>query len=191
MENNEKIVEKDKFVILDYEGRLEDGSVFDSSNREGGACPLTFQAGSGMVIPGFDKAVMGMKIGQEKEFEIEPEDAYGAHDPSLRQEIPKNAIKMDRDPEAGMVLMMQTPNGQQVPLPIVEVKGDVLVVDMNHPLAGKKLIFKIKVVDIKDESEMPKHECHCKSGSSCGEDCECGDDCNCEGDCKDECECEK
>jgi FKBP-type peptidyl-prolyl cis-trans isomerase 2 len=134
-------------VTLDYEGRFENGEVFDSSKHGDHSHPLTFVAGSGQVIPGFDKAVIGMDINQEKEFKILPEEAYGVIDERLLQEIPRNVLPPEQEPQVGMALMMRTPQGD-IPVMISEVKKDSIVLNMNHPLAGKTLIFKIKILKI-------------------------------------------
>ena len=135
-------------VKLDYEGKLEDGTVFDSSTHGDHSHPLEFEVGSGQVIKGFDDAVKGMKKGEEKEFEIEPEDAYGPVKKELKKEVPRDMLPKDQEPKPGMGLMMQAPSGQQIPARVAEVHDDKVVLDLNHPLAGKKLIFKIKIVDV-------------------------------------------
>lgn len=140
------IKDKDK-VTLDYEGRLETGEIFDTSKHEEHSHPLTFKVGEGQVIPGFEKAVIGMNVDEEKEFEIAPEDAYGMPDEKLFQEVPRNVLPSEPQPEVGMALMMQTPQGN-MPVMISEVKEDSVILNLNHPLAGKKLIFKIKVLKI-------------------------------------------
>lgn len=140
-------IETKNKVTLDYEGRFENGEIFDTSKHEEHSHPLTFVVGEGQVIPGFEKAVIGMNIDEEKEFEIAPEDAYGMPDKRLFQEIPKNVLPSEPQPEVGMTLMMQTPQGD-IPVMISEVKADSVVLDLNHPLAGKKLIFKIKVLKV-------------------------------------------
>jgi FKBP-type peptidyl-prolyl cis-trans isomerase 2 len=141
-------IKKGNKVVLEYEGKLDSGEVFDSTERAGK--PLEFAAGEGKVIKGFDDAVIGMEKGQEKEFKIKPEEAYGEVREDLMREVPRNAVQLDKEPKAGMTLVMATPEGQQIPLKIVEVKPDALVLDMNHPLAGQNLNFKIKIVDVKD-----------------------------------------
>jgi peptidylprolyl isomerase len=100
-----------------------------------------------MVIPGFDKAVLGMKVGEEKEFTIAPAEAYGEYNPELTKEIPKNVLPKEQEPKEGMTLMVGTPQGQ-FPVRISKVLADRVVIDLNHPLAGKVLIFKIKVLSI-------------------------------------------
>ncbi len=140
------IKDKDK-VTLDYEGRFENGEVFDTSKHGDHSHPLTFTIGEGNVIPGFEKAVIGMEVNEEKEFSIEPEDAYGMPDERLVQEIPKTALPSEPEAQVGMTLVMQTPQGD-IPVVISEVKADSVVLNLNHPLAGKKLIFKIKVLKV-------------------------------------------
>jgi len=130
-------------VSLEYEGRFEDGTVFDES-KEG--FPLEFVVGSGQVIAGFDAAVVDMDEGSEKEFEIEPKDGYGDINEELKKEIPKSSLPQDKEPEVGMTLVMNAPNGQKIPAKISEVTPENVIIDLNHPLAGKKLIFKIKIV---------------------------------------------
>lgn len=138
-------------VKVEYEGKLEDGQVFDSSEKHGGV-PLEFVVGSGMVIPGFDSGVLGMKDGEEKEIKIDFKDAYGEPKAELKREIPKTSLPQDQEPKAGMGLMVQTPQGQ-MPVRIDEVKDDVVVIDFNHPLAGKNLTFNVKVVGIESEKK--------------------------------------
>jgi FKBP-type peptidyl-prolyl cis-trans isomerase 2 len=134
-------------VTLDYEGRFENGEIFDTSKHEEHSHPLTFKVGEHQVIPGFEKAVLGMNLNDEKEFSILPEEAYGMPDEKLYQEIPRTALPQEPEPQIGMKLVMQTPQGN-IPVMISEVKTDSVVLNLNHPLAGKTLIFKIKVLKI-------------------------------------------
>jgi FKBP-type peptidyl-prolyl cis-trans isomerase 2 len=123
-----------------------DGKVVDSSK---GRQPLEFKTGSHQIIPGFEKAVMGMKAGEKKSFKVKPEDGYGAVNPKAFQEVPKKQLPADITPKAGMTLYATGKNGQKVPVKIKEVKKDAVVIDLNHPLAGKTLNFDIEVVAIK------------------------------------------
>jgi len=141
------MIEKGDLIKVEYEGRFEDGTVFDSSTHGDHSHPLEFPAGEGMVIPGFDNAVLGMKNGEEKEFEILPEEGYGEKREEFIREIPRSALPPEPQPEIGMGLMMHTPQGD-LPGTIIEVNTNSVVLDLNHPLAGKKLIFKIKIVEI-------------------------------------------
>ncbi|MCK9595955.1 peptidylprolyl isomerase [Candidatus Pacearchaeota archaeon] len=134
-------------VTLDYEGKFENGEVFDSSKHGDHSHPLTFVVGEHQVIPGFENAVIGMDVNQKKEFTIPPEEAYGMPDDSMFQEIPRTALPQEPEPEVGMTLVMQTPQGN-IPAMISEVKKDSVVLNLNHPLAGKTLIFEIQILEI-------------------------------------------
>lgn len=132
-------------VKIHYTGTLEDGSQFDSSQ---GRDPLEFQVGSGQVIPGFDKAVEGMAVGENKQVTIPPEEAYGDHNAQMVQDVPKSALPDDLEPEVGMALSARGQDGQEMRLTVTEVKDDAITVDGNHPLAGKPLNFDIELVSI-------------------------------------------
>ncbi len=144
-------VEEGNKVKVEYEGKFDDGSVFDSSKTHGK--PLEFIAGKGMVVPGFDKAVVGMDKDEEKEITIKPEDAYGPINAELSKEVPRSQLPKDQEPKVGMMLSVGLPNGQQVPATITKVSDDKITIDLNHPLAGKTLHFKIKVIEITEVSE--------------------------------------
>ncbi|MFH1432609.1 MAG: peptidylprolyl isomerase [archaeon] len=139
-------VKKGDKVKVDYEGTLDDGTVFDSSKQHNE--PLEFEVGGGQIIKGFDDAVVGMNKDEEKDIKLEPKDAYGDHNPQLLKEVPKEHLPKDQELKAGMMLAATTPNGEQIPAKITEVKDDAVLIDLNHPLAGKVLNFKIKVVEI-------------------------------------------
>jgi FKBP-type peptidyl-prolyl cis-trans isomerase 2 len=144
--DDQAAVKKGDVVSLHYTGTLEDGSVFDTSKKRNE--PLKFTAGSGQVIPGFDQAVVGMKKGEEKKFTLQPTDAYGERKPDMTQTVPRKHLPKDQEPKPGMMLVMGTPDGQQVPAKITEVTADNVVLDLNHPLAGKALTFDIEIVEI-------------------------------------------
>jgi len=130
-------------VKIEYTGTLEDGTIFDSSADHGN--PLEFEVGSGQVIKGFDDAILGMKEGEQKQFSIEPADAYGEHDPTLVQKVPREIFPQDAELVPGLLFEAGLPTGEKVPATITDVQGGIVSVDLNHPLAGKKLNFKIKV----------------------------------------------
>jgi peptidylprolyl isomerase len=130
-------------VRVHYTGRLDDGQVFDSS--EGGE-PFEFTVGAGQVIPGFDEGVRGMNVGETRRIEIESDDAYGPHREELVQTLPRESINLDVEPQVGMNLVMQTPDGNQIPLSVTEVTDTNVTFDANHPLAGQKLTFDIQLV---------------------------------------------
>lgn len=139
-------VKKGDKIKVEYEGKLEDGTVFDSSEKHGQ--PLEFEVGAGQLIKGFDSAVIGMEKGEEKEITLQPGEAYGEPNPQLKQKMPKDNLPKDKEVKVGMVLVAALPNGQQIPAKIVEIGENDITVDLNHPLAGKKLVFKIKVLEI-------------------------------------------
>ena len=132
-------------VKVDYTGTLEDGTVFDTSE---GKQPLEFTVGEGKIIKGFDNAVIGMEKGEEKEIKIETADAYGDPNSDMVKKIPRDKLPPEPEPKAGMMLAMKTPDGKQFPAKITEVSDKEITIDLNHPLAGKVLKFKIKVVEI-------------------------------------------
>ncbi len=139
-------VKKGSRVKVEYTGTFEDGTVFDSSEKHGS--PLEFEAGSGQIIKGLDCAMMGMKEGEEKDVRIEPGEAYGDRNPQLLKRLPKSVFPKDKTVEAGMFLALQAPDGSQLPVRVAEVTENEVVIDLNHPLAGKKLNFSVKVVEI-------------------------------------------
>lgn len=138
------VKEGDK-VKIDYTGKFDDGTVFDTSE---GKQPLEFEMGKGMVIPGFEKAIVGMEKGQEKDIKIEPKDAYGDPNPQMVQKILRDKLPQDQEPKEGMMLALGTPDGKQIPARITAVDDKEITIDLNHPLAGKTLTFKIKLIDI-------------------------------------------
>jgi len=142
-------VKKGNTIKVEYTGTLEDGTVFDSSETHGQ--PLEFEAGTGNVIKGFDEAVIGMEKDEEKEVTIKPADAYGERNEQMIQIIPKD--KLPAEAEEGGMLVMGLPNGSKMPVKIVKMDDKEATLDMNHPLAGKTLKFKFKVVEIKENKE--------------------------------------
>jgi peptidylprolyl isomerase len=136
-------------VKVHYTGTLtEEGTVFDSSeDRE----PLEFTLGEGKLIPGFEKAVVGMEEGDETTVEIESGDAYGQRREDLELEVAKSDLPDNIEPEVGMQLQMQQQeNGQAIPVQITAVEDELVKLDANHPLAGKDLTFDIELIEIID-----------------------------------------
>ena len=139
-----KKVEKDSTVSVNYTGRLENGEIFDSSLVEGRE-PLVAKLGEGNLIAGFENGLIDMTIGDKKTVEIDPNDAYGEYHKFLVQEVSKD--QMPGEVEVGMSLESDTQIGP-ITFFVKEVKEDVVVLDANHPLAGKKLIFDLEVLEI-------------------------------------------
>lgn len=140
-----KQVKQGDMVKVEYTGTFDNGTIFDTSQ---GREPLKFVAGAGQVIPGFDKAAVGMKTGQEKDIRLQPSEAYGSYNPQFVQEILLGRIQTEEELKPGMILAVTLPNGNQVPATITKVANETATIDLNHPLAGKVLNFKLKVVDI-------------------------------------------
>ncbi|MBR9676704.1 peptidylprolyl isomerase [Candidatus Woesearchaeota archaeon] len=131
-------------VTVEYEGTFDNGEVFDSSKKHGQ--PLQFEIGSKQVIPGFENAIKEMKKGEEKTIKLEPKDAYGDHNPTLVQKIPREQIPAEA--KVGSMLGATLPTGQQVPVQISEMDEKEATIDLNHPMAGKTLNFKLTLVEI-------------------------------------------
>jgi peptidylprolyl isomerase len=132
-------------VKVEYTGKLKDGSIFDS-NVDGE--PLEFTVGAGQMISGFDEAVVGMEKGESKTIEIAPDQAYGERDEKMIITVEKKQLPENINPEIGQKLMMGLANGSQIVVTIVEVSDTTVTLDANHELAGKDLIFDIKILDI-------------------------------------------
>lgn len=138
-------VQNGNTVKVHYTGRLEDGEVFDSSD---GREPLEFVAGQGMVIPGFDIAVEGMSVGDSKTVTIPAEDAYGPVREEMIFSISRGMLPEGMQPQTGEALQLNMQDGQTMVAEITEVTDENLVLNANHPLAGKTLIFDIELVAI-------------------------------------------
>ncbi len=137
-------------VQVHYTGKLEDGTVFDTSqDRE----PLEFTIGEDRVIPGFESAVLGMEPGDSKTQELGPDDAYGQRREDMVMELDRGQIPEDLDPEVGQQLHLRMEDGQRVPVVITKLGEESVTIDANHPLAGKKLIFDIELISIGEDGE--------------------------------------
>ena len=139
-----RVVKDGQMVSLHYTLTGADGKVIETSkNKE----PLKYIHGQKMMIPGLEKELAGMKVGGEKYVTVKPEDGYGKVDPNAVQEVPKDKIPPNAL-QVGAVLAARSPEGMVVPMTVREIKEKTVVMDMNHPMAGKTLVFDIKVVDI-------------------------------------------
>lgn len=138
-------------VKVHYDGRLTDGTKFDSSE---GRQPLEFEVGSGKVIKGFDDGVKGMSVGEKRTISIPADDAYGQKQEEMIIPFERKNFPPDIEPEVGMTLNMHSEDGNALPVVIAEVNPDTIILDANHPLAGKDLIFDIELVDVKGKSPL-------------------------------------
>jgi FKBP-type peptidyl-prolyl cis-trans isomerase 2 len=138
------MIEKGKKVSFDYTLTVDE-QVVDSSKERG---PLSYIYGQEKIIPGLASKMEGMKTGEQKTITVEPKGAYGEHRPEAFKEIPKTSLPKNLDPKVGMMLQMQGPQGQPVPVRVSEIKDNSIIIDLNHPLAGKTLTFDVKIVSV-------------------------------------------
>ncbi|MHA1341860.1 MAG: FKBP-type peptidyl-prolyl cis-trans isomerase [Promethearchaeota archaeon] len=142
--------QKGNLVSVKYEGTLDDGTLFDSSDMHGGE-PLKFIIGENQIIDGFEKAVIGKNVGDEFTVKIPPEEAYGKYDSTLIQKVPKERFHNIDQAKPGMLVQFRQAHGDHshdLVAIILEIGDETVTLDFNHPLAGKSLNFKIKIVGI-------------------------------------------
>jgi FKBP-type peptidyl-prolyl cis-trans isomerase SlyD len=137
-------IEAGSKVLLEYTLRDDDGKVLDS-NR--GRSPLTYVHGGQQIVPGLERALVGMRAGEEKEVVVAPNDGYGALDPAAVTEVPKELVPAEAR-VAGTELVARSPEGATRLVRVREIKEETVVIDLNHPLAGKTLHFDVKVVGV-------------------------------------------
>ncbi|MBN1993991.1 MAG: peptidylprolyl isomerase [Anaerolineae bacterium] len=132
-------------VKVHYTGKLEDGTVFDTSvDRD----PLQFTIGRGQIIPGFEEAVIGMSLGESKTETIPPDKAYGPHHAELMLTLNRNQIPTHLTPEIGQRLEIHQPDGQTIGVTVSEISEKNITLDANHPLAGQELTFDIELLEV-------------------------------------------
>ena len=132
-------------VHVHYTGKLEDGTVFDTSE---GRDPLSFELGKKMVVPGFEDAVAGMEVGEKKTVSFPPEEAYGPRLDQLVFTVPRENLPPGYDPQEGQMLRMETKDGRQMDVLVVGSDDAGVKLDANHPLAGQDLTFDVELVEI-------------------------------------------
>jgi len=143
---NEGIVAGSK-VLMHYTITLPDGTVADDSFEDE---PLDFEIGDGTLTEGLEMALYGLKTGDTQELIIEPELAFGLHDPENIHTIPRDEFPKDLKPEEGLIIEFESPDGDDVPGAITKVTENDVLVDFNHPLAGKSLNFKVEILGVKN-----------------------------------------
>lgn len=134
-------------VRVNYTGKLKDNTVFDSSLQSE---PLEFIIGDGMVIPGFEEAIIGMAVGQSKTIEVPSEQAYGPYQNDLVMKISRSEIPAEIKPEVGSQIRVVDQMGEDFIMTIIDFDDGYVTLDANHPLAGKDLIFDIELVSCSD-----------------------------------------
>ena len=133
-------------VAVHYTGKLDDGQVFDSSQ---GRDPLEFQVGSGQVIPGFDRAVDGLAIGESREVRLEPEEGYGDPREDLIVAVERDQFPAEAEPAVGQQVQVQVAPDENRVATIREISDEGITLDLNHPLAGQPLNFDVELVEIR------------------------------------------
>jgi FKBP-type peptidyl-prolyl cis-trans isomerase SlyD len=155
-------VEKGSVVSMDYELRLADGELVDASKP---GAPLSYIHGEGRIVPGLEAALEGLVAGDARSVVVSPAEGYGEHDPRGVREVPRSVFPEGFEPKAGMKLMFQGPNGK-MPIVVREVRPEVVVVDHNHPLAGRELRFAVTVREVRAARPEELERGHACSG--CG-----------------------
>ena len=148
---------KGSVVGIDYKLHLGDGEVVDAS--EPGE-PLTYLHGEGQIVPGLESALEGLEVGSQKQVVVGPKEGYGEHDPDGIQTVPRNAFPANFTPEVGMTLTAEGPGGEVVPFSVQEVRPAEVVIDLNHPLAGKTLHFDVTVRGVREATDEEKEHGH-------------------------------
>lgn len=139
------VIQEGSFVSIEYTLTDDGGKVIDTNV---GKEPLTYIQGAGQIVKGLEQELNGLKVGDQKKVAVKPEDGYGALNEKAYQEIPREKIPAEAQ-KAGAMLMTKSPDGQSMAIRVHEVKEKTVVVDFNHPLAGKTLNFDVKIKDIK------------------------------------------
>jgi FKBP-type peptidyl-prolyl cis-trans isomerase SlyD len=145
-------IEPNAHVVLEYELCDESGAVVDASDREDGE-PIVYVHGYGMIVPGLEAGVAGMKVGDEREVVVPPEAGFGEHDDELVLEVDREDLPRPKEVKTGDEMVAESPDGEEAVMRVVEVKDDSVVLDANHPLAGKTLRYKVKVREIREGTE--------------------------------------
>lgn len=181
-------IAENTYVSMEYRLTLESGEELDCS-PEGEA--LGFIVGGDMVIPGLEDGLLGYSVGDTPTITVEAEDGYGPSDPELIQDVPREQFPEDVEPEVGMVFETESSHGQAL-ISVVAVNDDFITVDLNHPLAGKRLVFEVKIMEVRtptaeelaqlaadQEAEEDGCGCGCGSTESCEPQGDCGSGCGC------------
>ena len=150
-------VSKDSVVSLEYRLHLGDGQVVDESEP---GQPLAYMHGRGQIVPGLEGQLEGMSAGESKKVVVPPSQGYGEHDPRGLQEVPREMFPPNANLQAGVTISAQTADGDVIPITIRELKGEKVVVDLNHPMAGKTLHFDITVREVRAATDEEKEHGH-------------------------------
>jgi len=133
-------------VRIDYTLRNAGGEVLDSSD---GGEPLSYIQGANQIVPGLERELAGLEVGQAKDVQVAPEEGYGHKDPQGVFGVPRAAFPPDSPPKVGQAFVGEDDEGQAVPVRVVEVRDDLVMVDANHPLAGETLFFHVEIREVR------------------------------------------
>ncbi len=142
--HSNKIVQKGNLVALHYVAKLADGTIFETTEKK----PLRFIVGEHTTIPGLEEGVLGMHVGEKRRIIIPPEKAYGKYHKDLVEEVPLSKIPAEVTPAVGVMFRRETQKGSTIFTRITKVNRETVVIDMNHPFAGKTLVFDVVVMDV-------------------------------------------
>lgn len=172
-------IAENTYVTIDYKLSIDNGQEVDKSPE---GQPLGFIAGAGQIIPGLEKELLGKAAGHSARITVTPEDAYGPVQDNLFQEVPKEQFPADTEITVGMTFQAQGPHGPFM-VAVSEINDETIIVDLNHPLAGKTLDFDVNIVDVREATAEELAQLSAASaGCGCGGDeqpAECGPGCNC------------
>lgn len=132
-------------VKMHYTAKLEDGEMFDASKADQ---PVEIKVGTGQVIRGVDEELQGMSLNEKKSFTVAPDKAFGVRDESLQRSVARSALPPEVNPELGDFLPVRSPSGAEIPAEVKFVDDEKIVLDLNHPLAGRHLTFEVQIVAI-------------------------------------------
>ncbi|HOD34859.1 MAG TPA: peptidylprolyl isomerase [Syntrophales bacterium] len=140
-----KVITLGDTIAVNYTGRMENGEIFDSTKDR---MPVKFTVGLGSLIRGFERAVIGMTVGEKKTIVIAPEDAYGPRREEMLVDLPRGNVPADVDLAIGAVVILGDRDGNTMPATIVLIEAETVRVDLNHCMAGKTLVFDIEILEI-------------------------------------------
>jgi FKBP-type peptidyl-prolyl cis-trans isomerase SlyD len=163
MTDKQLTVGDDVVVSLDYILRLDDGKIVSTSTTEDGE-PLEFLQGRGRVISGVEQELYGMSVGDEKDLVVPAAEGYGDRDPEAVQLVPHHVLRVDSPLQPGMRLHLQDETGHTFEAHVAEVRPEGVLLDFNHPLAGERLHFWVKIADLRRPTEEELAHGHVHSG---------------------------
>lgn len=136
------------YVTIDYELRDEEGDLLDASESDGGE-PIRYVHGYGMLVPGLEAALGGMQAGDERDVVVPADAGYGEYDEALVLDLDRGELPDSQQVEVGDELVAESPDGDEIPMSVVEIRGDRIIADANHPLAGVTLRYSVKIRDVR------------------------------------------